>query len=155
MTRSFIVFLVLCFSLAIPGSVLSKPDIPADDHQAVKQCVEHIASAWNQEDIETLANFFSQNGVLVTPTGSTVRTREGIKKRILKEREGRLAGTSLRNIVERITFVDRDTAVVRGKYHLDGMSLLMGLKSSAQGSFVLRQKKQANKWMISRAQINK
>lgn len=155
MTRGFIGFLLFCFTVAIPGSTLSKPDTPANDKDAVKQCVEHIAAAWNQEDIETLANVFSQNGVLVTPTGATVRTRDGIKKRILKEREGRLAGTSLRNIVERISFVDRDTAVVRGKYHLDGMSLVMGLKSSAQGSFVLRQKKQGNKWMISRAQINK
>lgn len=155
MTRTGTFSLALCFTLAISESALSKPDVPADAEQAVKECVEHLENAWNQEDLETLAGLFAQNGVLVTPTGSTVRTREGIKKRIAKEREGRLAGTSLRNTVDRVTFVDKDTAVVRGKYHLDGMSLLMGLKTSAQGSFLLRQKKQGDKWLISRAQINK
>jgi uncharacterized protein (TIGR02246 family) len=153
--RNLIVCFALFFILIIPATSLSKPDNPAGEKEALKECVENLADAWNNDDTDALDRLFSQDSVLVPPTGSAVRTREGIKKRLIKERQGRLAGTNLTNSVDRITIVDPNTAVVRGKYHLDGMSLLLGLKTSAQGSFVLRQKKQDGKWMISKAQINK
>ena len=51
-----------------------------------------------------------------------------------------------------VSLVDANTAVVKGKYLIDGVKIL-GVKTSAEGSYVFRQKKQEGHWMISKAEV--
>jgi hypothetical protein len=53
-----------------------------------------------------------------------------------------------------VSFPDANTALVRGKYVLDGMKV-MGIKTSPSGSYVLRQKRQQGQWLIEKAEVMK
>ena len=116
--------------------------------------VKTLVVAWNEGDPDSIARLFVPDGVLVTPTGSVVRSRSEIQKTIVKERQGRLKETSLRNTVEDVSLVDANTAVVKGKYLIDGMKIL-GVKTSAEGSYIFRQIKQQGRWMISKAEVHR
>jgi ketosteroid isomerase-like protein len=58
----------------------------------------------------------------------------------------------LSNTVEDVSLVDANTALVRGKYVLDGMKV-MGVKTSPEGSYILRQRKQQGTWKIAKAEV--
>ena len=120
--------------------------------QAPESIVETLMLAWNRGDTEAVARLFLPDGILVTPTGSVIRSRNEIRKRILDERQGRLKESTLRNTVDDVSLVDANTALVRGKYVLNGMKVL-GVKTSPAGAYVLRQKKQQGVWMIAKAEV--
>jgi uncharacterized protein (TIGR02246 family) len=119
---------------------------------APETIIKNVVLAWNRGDSGAIAGLFLPDGVLVTPTGSVIQTRAEIKKTIDKERQGRLKETILKNTVDDVSFVDANTAVVKGKYQLEGMKIL-GLDTSPEGSYVLRQKKQQGRWMIAKAEV--
>ncbi len=114
--------------------------------------VQTLVLAWNRGDSEAVARMFLPNGVLIIPTGSVIRSRNEIRKRILEERRGRLKESTLRNTVEDVSVVDANTALVRGQYTLDGVKIL-GVKTSPAGSYVLRQKKLQGAWLIEKAEV--
>jgi hypothetical protein len=87
------------------------------------------------------------------PTGSVLRSRSAIRKRIMDERQGKFKDTTLRHTVENVS-ISGGTAVIKGKYQLDGMSVL-GIKASPEGSFTFRQNKRQGRWSVSRAEIGK
>ena len=120
--------------------------------QAPENIVQHLVVAWNRGDAEAVARFFLPDGILVMPTGSVIRSRNEIRKRIVDERRGRLKESRLSNTVDGVSLLDRDTALVKGQYVLDGMKIL-GIKTSPAGSYVLRQKKQQGAWMIEKAEV--
>lgn len=72
----------------------------------------------------------------------------------MDERRGRLKDTVLHHTVEGVALDSANTAVVKGKYELKGMKLL-GITTSPEGLFVLRQRKQGGRWMISRAELSR
>ena len=123
-----------------------------DERQLLSKMVESLVSAWNKNDADTMAKFFLPDAVLVTPTGTVVRSRSGIKKRIIDERQGKLKDTILTHAVESVSFPNNDTAVVKGKYQLQGMKLL-GMEKSPEGSFTFRQTKREGRWMIAKAEV--
>ncbi|HEX2227470.1 MAG TPA: SgcJ/EcaC family oxidoreductase [Candidatus Binatia bacterium] len=119
---------------------------------APETMVKNLVLAWNRGDPETIARMFLPDGVLITPTGSVIRSRSSIRKRLLDERSGRLKDSTLTNTVDDVTLVDANTALVKGKYVLDGMTV-MGIKTSPTGSYVLRQKNLKGAWMIEKAEV--
>ncbi|HET8564668.1 MAG TPA: SgcJ/EcaC family oxidoreductase [Candidatus Binatia bacterium] len=121
---------------------------------APEAIVKNLVVAWNQGDSDSIARLFLPDGVLVMPTGSVVRSRPEIQKTIVKERLGRLKETTLRNTVDDVSLVDANTAVVKGKYLIDGVKIL-GLKTSAEGSYIFRQIKQQGRWMIAKAEVHR
>ncbi|MBI4522858.1 MAG: SgcJ/EcaC family oxidoreductase [Deltaproteobacteria bacterium] len=124
----------------------------ADDQTAAGKTVETLVAAWNKSDHETVAKLFLPDAVLILPTGSVLRSRSAIRKRIIEERQGRLKESTLRNAVDKISLVDARTAIVKGKYRLDGMRLV-GLKTSTEGAYIFRQRKHQGQWLISKAEI--
>jgi hypothetical protein len=66
---------------------------------------------------------------MIVPTGSVIRSRREIHKRLLEERNGRLKESRLSNTVEHVLFLDANTAV-RGNYILEGMKLLASRQSN-------------------------
>ena len=89
---------------------------------------------------------------MIIPTGSVIRSRGAIRKRVLEEREGRLKDSTLSNTVDDVSLIDANTALVKGQYVLDGMKVI-GIATSPAGSFVLRQKRQQGAWMIEKAEV--
>ena len=125
-----------------------------DERKLALAVLDNLVKAWNKNDTEAIAKFFLTDAVLVLPTGSAIRSRSAIRKRIMDERRGRLKDTVLHHTVEDVSLDGANTAVVKGKYQLKGMKLL-GIKTSPEGSFVLRQRKQGEPWMISRAELTR
>ena len=140
----------LCFAAPVRAGAFERGN--SDDRELSAKLVETLVTAWNKNDIETIAKLFLPDAVLIMPTGSVIRSRPQIRKRIIDERQGRLKETTLRNTVEAVSLLNNNTAVVRGRYQLDGMKIL-GFKAAPEGPFILRQKKQQGRWMISRAEI--
>jgi hypothetical protein len=89
---------------------------------------------------------------LIIPTGSVIRSRSAIRKRLLDERNSRLKESILSNTIDNVSLIDANTALVKGQYVLDGMKI-MGIKTSPAGSYALRQKRQQGTWLIERAEV--
>jgi hypothetical protein len=91
------------------------------------------------------------DAVLVMPTGNETRSRASIRERLVAEWQGKLKDSKLSHSVEAISFQGND-AVVKGRYRLDGMSVL-GVDTAPEGPFVLRHRKAQGRWMIAKAEI--
>jgi uncharacterized protein (TIGR02246 family) len=74
--------------------------------------IDTVVHAWNRNDAGTVAQLFEPNGVLVMPTGSVLRSRSAIRKRIMDERQGKLKDTTLRHTVENVS-ISGGTAVIK------------------------------------------
>jgi uncharacterized protein (TIGR02246 family) len=125
-----------------------------DEQKLAGKIAESVATAWNKNDTESIAKLFLPDAVLITPNGSIVQSRSAIRKRIIDERNGKLKNTTLRNTIEGVSMPNATTAVVKGKYHLDGMKIL-GVEGAPEGSFILHQSKQQGRWMITKAEIHR
>jgi hypothetical protein len=100
-----IAFLII--SLFFLGSLSTRADTNrvegrkhSDDRKLVSAVVESIVSAWNKNDTDTIAKLFLPDAVLLTPTGSVIRSRSEIRKRIIDERNGKLKHTTLNHTVK-------------------------------------------------------
>jgi uncharacterized protein (TIGR02246 family) len=119
---------------------------------APETTVKNLVLAWNRGDSEAVARMFLPEGVLILPNGSVIRSRSAIRKRLMEERKDRLKESTLSNTVEDISLVDASTASIKGKYVLNGM-IVMGIKTSPAGAYVLRQKKHQGVWLIEKAEV--
>ena len=87
-----IFFLSLPIALAQSANKAASPTADSSrDGAALQKLVKSFEAAWNNADVESIALLFSPDGQLVTPNGSTAKTRPQIKQLIAKERESRLA----------------------------------------------------------------
>jgi uncharacterized protein (TIGR02246 family) len=148
---------VLFLSVTLSAKAdMIRPDYAsnADDRKLVSKVVDTLISAWNKNDPEAIAKLFLPDGILVTPTGSVIRNRSEIRKRVSGERQGKLKDTTLTHEVNKISVLNDGTALVEGLYQVKGMKT-MGIETSPRGSFIIRHKKQQGRWMISKAEIQK
>jgi uncharacterized protein (TIGR02246 family) len=160
-STSFTALCVSIFFSSLPIALAESADKaaspPADssrDGAALQKLVKTFEAAWNNADIESIALLFSPDGQLETPNGSTAKTRPQIKQLIAKERESRLREATIRQGVESIN-LKGNTAVIKGKYAIDGVAIALGVKKSFEGPFILRVQKQNGEWSILSAQLLK
>ena len=125
-----------------------------DEQQSAARIAETVATAWNQNDSETISKLFLPDATLIMPTGSVVHSRAAIKKRLIDERNGKLKDTILQNAIAGVSFPNKQAAIVQGNYRLHGMKIL-GFEASPAGRFVFHQRKQQGQWMISKAEIHR
>lgn len=156
---SLITFILVTVSLYVPVSGKTDSNRPesarnSDDRNSVSKAVDDLIAAWNKSDAEAIAKLFLPNGILVTPAGSVIRSRSEIRRRMSDERQGKLKDTTLTHAVNKVTILNNGTAVVEGIYQVKGMKIL-GVETSPEGSFILRQKKQQGRWLIAKAEILK
>jgi uncharacterized protein (TIGR02246 family) len=147
-------FICLLLPLDLQSATTKAERDKPDERKLALAVVDTLVKAWNKNDTETIGKLFLRDAVLVLPTGSVIRSQSAIRKRIMDERRGRLKDTVLHHTVGDVSLDSANTAVVKGKYQLEGMKLL-GITSSPEGSFVLRQRKQGGRWMISRAELTR
>lgn len=114
--------------------------------------MEKLVVAWNKKDAEMLAALFLPDAVLVMPSGKVARSRAVIRQRMLEEWRGKLKETTLNHAVDAVSFQGLDAAVVRGRYRLDGVTIL-GFETEPEGSFIFRQERQQGRWMIAKAEL--
>ena len=126
---------------------IREADVEMPDETAKK-----MTRAWNEGSTREIADLFTSDGVLTTPNGSNIQSKSEIAKTITKHREGPLNDTTLSNTVDEVSQIDADTAVVKGKYQLDGIKVL-GFRTAATGTFVLRALRREGKWLISKAEV--
>lgn len=123
-----------------------------EEQESVK-VIETVVNAWNQSDADTIAKQFLPEAVVVLPSGAAIQSRSEIRKRIVEERGGRLQDTTLEKTVESVAFRDDNTAAVKGRYRLKGMTILNLFEISPKGTFVLEQVREQGRWMIARAEL--
>jgi uncharacterized protein (TIGR02246 family) len=114
--------------------------------------VRDLVNTWNKGNADQIARLFMSDGTLVIPSGSQIQSRGEIEKTISEKRAGILKETTLSNTVDEVRQPDPDTALVNGTYKLDGIRI-MGISTSATGSYKLRQVKRDGRWLISRAEL--
>lgn len=156
---SLITLILVTVSLYVPVSGKTDSNRPesarnSDDWNSVSKAVDDLIASWNKSDAEAIAKLFLPNGILVTPAGSVIRSRSEIRRRMSDERQGKLKDTTLTHAVNKVTILNNGTAVVEGIYQVKGMKIL-GVETSPEGSFILRQKKQQGRWLIAKAEILK
>ena len=122
-----------------------------DNRKLISAAVENLVSAWNEKNSATIIKLFLPDAILVMPTGNETRSRASIRERLVAEWQGKLKDSKLSHSVEAISFQGND-AVVKGRYRLDGMSVL-GVDTAPEGPFVLRHRKAQGRWMIAKAEI--
>lgn len=153
--RFGIISLTLAFCCALagkaPATVESERTTSATREQLTRT-VEKLVVAWNKKDAEMLAALFLPDAVLVMPSGKVARSRAVIRQRMLEEWRGKLKETTLNHAVDAVSFQGLDAAVVRGRYRLDGVTIL-GFETEPEGSFIFRQERQQGRWMIAEAEL--
>ncbi len=121
-------------------------DMPPD------RTIKELVSTWNRGSAEEIASLFMSDGTLIIPSGSQIQSRDEIKKTISEKRAGVLKETTLTNTVDGVSQPGPDTALVHGTYKLEGIKIL-GVNTSATGSYKLRQVKRNGRWFISRVEL--
>lgn len=156
--RRRIVVLALGILVSIPLSaiVLTSADSRAQnpDNRELIANAERLVAAWNRSDAEVIVALFLPEAVLIMPTGNVARSRSAIRQRLLSEWSGKLKDSKLTHAVESVALLNRDTAVVGGRYRLNGVKIL-GFEQSPEGSFVFIHKKQQGRWLISKAELQR
>jgi uncharacterized protein (TIGR02246 family) len=122
------------------------------ERSAPEAVVKKLVASWNHGETGAIAGLFAPDAVLVIPTGAEVRSRSEIEKTISEQRGGMLKETILRNTVEDVSQPNGDSAVIKGKYRLEGIKLL-GISTSSGGTYIFRQTKRDGRWFISRAEV--
>ena len=145
-------FVVLGVFLATPLSVKGAAAPDADNRKLVSKAVNALVLAWNKQDADVIAEYFLPDAVLVMPTGKVARTRAAIRERLLAEWNGKLKDSVLSHAVESVSLEGKDTALVKGKYRLEGVKVL-GFERSPEGAFVFSHRKQQGRWMIAKAEL--
>jgi len=144
--------------MAWPGHAATKTDggqagnKNVSEKKIVAKTVDTVTMAWNKNEPDVIAGLFLPDAVLVMPTGSVVKSRAAIRKRLIDERNGKLKDTTLENRIAAIFFPNSQAAIVRGEYQLHGMKIL-GFETSPAGKFVFHQRKHQGRWMIAKAEI--
>ena len=82
------------------------------------QTASKLVRAWNQGNSQEIADLFTSDGVLMIPDGSKFQSRSEIANTITEKQSGMLSETRLSNIVDEVSEIDADTALVKGRYHL-------------------------------------
>ena len=144
---------VVCLPLSVKtvGSASTVRKNQPDTRKLVAGAVDSLVSAWNKKSSDRITRLFSDDAVLVMPTGSVTKSRAKIRERLMSEWQGKLKDSRLSHSVETISVQDSE-AVVKGRYRLDGVSIL-GFETAPEGPFVLRHKRQQGRWVIARAEI--
>lgn len=150
--RIGLILLLACvLSIKDRAGAESAGEAPGNREQ-ISRTVENLVWAWNRKDPEMLAALFLPDAVLVMPSGKVARSRTVIQQRMLDEWRGKLKETTLTHAVDAVSFQGRDVAVVRGRYRLDGVTIL-GFETEPEGSFIFRQERQRGRWMIAKAEL--
>lgn len=148
---------IVSLVVMLPANAFNNPQAvrkDPDNRQSIAMAVHDLVSAWNQHDAEAIAGLFLPDAVLVMPTGNVAKSRSGIRRKLLDEWSGKLRDTTLSHTVEDVAVLDGDTAVVKGRYRLNGLKVF-GFDRSPEGAFVFRHKKQQGHWMISIAELGR
>jgi uncharacterized protein (TIGR02246 family) len=146
-------FLTPVFVVAIFASVrVDAETVASIENRELSRAVNELVSAWNDRDAEKIANLFLSDAVLIMPTGKTTRSRSAIRDRLLDEWSGKLKDSSLNHSLETVSLDGNNTAIVSGKYRLNGAQIL-GMEKSPEGKFIFKYAKGKAGWMLAEAQL--
>ena len=138
-------------SLRAADSKVGRPE----DQLLVMEVVKQFVLAWNQDDADQLSRLFTPNGILISPSGATAKTRSGIKELLINEHREIFVGTVLRKTIRTVRFDGSAVALVKGQYELGGIETFLGFVTSVNGTFDFNLEKQADEWLINRAHITR
>ena len=132
--------------------VLNDAKGESNDHHELSRAVNTLVSAWNDRNENLIAGLFVSDAIFIMPSGRETHTRLAIRNRLVEEWKGKLKDSALDHHLGSITIEPNSTAVVKGKYRLEGARIL-GIEKSPQGDFVFSFQKQNGRWLINKAEL--
>jgi uncharacterized protein (TIGR02246 family) len=96
------------------------PGIAAADREQVTAIVNGMETAWNEHDMRALADLFHEDGIWVLWTGQVWKGRTAIEVGHAEVHKTVFRNSVQRKRIEELTFVGRETAVVRSFDTLTG-----------------------------------
>jgi len=119
MIRAIFLFIL---PMALITSLSAAESSRKEDEQAIRQILEvDMINAWNRHDAKTLANFWSEDGDLLTPWEKLAINRDEIEKLFTNDFDGRMKNSQIKQKITRIRFIRPDMAYVDADGTLSGI----------------------------------
>ncbi len=110
-------YILLLFSAILISSCERKA---GDEFQKV---ANEFTSAWNNHDLQALANLWTEDGNLITPWAHEYNGKEEIEKHLAKEHSENMKDSHMILLVQNVHFFDPDTAFVDADMTIEGMTV--------------------------------
>lgn len=148
--RLFLLITILTAAVGFPASVCAVDDATRQD---VRSVVREFIRLWNDGDIDTLLELFTEDGVFITPKGRRAESRRAVRLLLSSERDRLFIGTTLTGAVQSIERLDDDLLRVTGRYRLNGYKMMGFIPVTPRGKFFLTLVQREGQWMIRRAKL--
>lgn len=94
------------------------------DKEPFQDAVNRFESAWNNHDPKGMADFWATDGTLLSPWSNNVYAgRDEIVKHFEKEQADGMKDSQIKLVIEKIRFIDPETAFVDADLTITGMKV--------------------------------
>jgi uncharacterized protein (TIGR02246 family) len=93
------------------------------DSESIKKIAHDFTEAWNKHDPKMMANFWAENGELLSPWAGMISGRAELEKHFAAEHTDKMKDSQIELTLDSIRFVDPDTAFVDGNLTITGMNI--------------------------------
>ncbi|HET7291677.1 MAG TPA: nuclear transport factor 2 family protein [Vicinamibacteria bacterium] len=138
----------LAVSVAVVGGSLA-PAMAQTKDPALDKLAADWAAAFAKGDAKTLAGFYTENAVRMTPEGGTVVGRAAIEKEFAGNVAGPWKGAKIAIKVGSTHPVGTDVAVNEGTWEVSGATGPDGKPVTLRGNYVNTIVKKGGAWMIA------
>ena len=143
-----IVGIVLAVSVAVLGAGLAPARAQTKD-PALEKLAADWAAAFAKGDAKTLAGFYTENAVRMTPEGGTAVGRAAIEKEFAANVAGPWKGAKIAIKVGSTQPVGPDIAVNEGTWEVSGATGPDGKPMTLKGGYLNTIVKKSGAWMIA------
>lgn len=113
--------LVLGLAVAL-GPAIAGADDPSADEEAIRAVAAAFNRAMDAGDAKLAAGAWTEDGILVTPSGRSAKGRAEIEKAIAAAEAGPMKGVTHKGALRSFHFIRPDVAVVDGEVEASGPS---------------------------------
>jgi uncharacterized protein (TIGR02246 family) len=137
----------IALAASLASVVFARETRAAVDYERQEQAIRAIgpefsASCWNSSDAKACAQFWADDGSLVTPDGTRVDGREEIEKLLTRDLAGLFKGSKSQCTVQTVHWLKPDLAFI------DLEQALTGMKADQKVQYAATVVNRANRWRL-------
>ena len=140
--------IVLAVAVAVLGAALAPASAQTKD-PALDKLAADWAAAFGKGDAKTLASFYTENAVRMTPEGGTVIGRAAIEKEFAANLAGPWKGAKIAIKIGSTHTVGADISVNEGTWEVSGATGPDGKPMTLRGNYVNTIVKKGGAWVIA------
>jgi uncharacterized protein (TIGR02246 family) len=139
--KPYLLLVAFC-ALACRPALAKEPDPRAEDEAAIRAAVQSYVAAYNRGDAKGVAEFWSDTGEWISPSGQKAQGRAEIEKQ-LETMFAAAKGLRLEVLGSSIRFVTNDVAVEEGRVKVTAPG-----ESPDESTYIAIQVKKDGKWKL-------